>query len=423
MGKRGLKWIGALLCVAVVAGVGWMLLREQIMERLLPYGIKKAVRRIDAAETLLDPVTYPGIRVILAGTGTPLADADRSHPCTAVIANGEFLVFDDGGGGLRQLQIHGYPTHRITRVFLTHMHSDHMGGMGALCDYSWIYGRKKQIHIYGPNASNLLTHSLYPPTSDEYVHGTKTTGGVPDTRRINELTEDDLVPGAGYIPGVKYMVDGLAKAFRPDIIIRSSNKQMPAGFYEPTHAFFVAHPIPDMDTAGKAPDFGWGELKTVYTSDDGRLVVKAFLVDHYPCFPSYGYRVECAGRAVVISGDTERLTYMATCAANADILVHEAMNMELVNQITRVLDEDLGRHVWAAHARGAASHHTNTLDVARAAEAAGARMLVLTHVGPPTRNDTMRKIFVKGMDAIYHGRIVLGEDGMEFYLRPNQKQG
>ena len=422
MRKPALKWMAGLLCVALAAVVGWVLLRQQIMERLLPYGIKKVIQRVDDAEELLDPGTYPGLRVILAGTGTPLADAGRSHPCTAVIANGEFLVFDDGGGGLRQLQIDRYPTHRITRAFLTHMHSDHMGGVGKLINSSWIYGRKEAFHIHGPKASNLLTHSLYPPTSEEYLHGTDTTGGVPDRRRIDELTEDDLIPGVSYIPGVEHMVEGLSKAYEPDIIIRSSNKQMPPGHYDPSHAYAIAHAIPDMDTSGAAPDFGWGELETVYTSDDGKLLVKAFLVDHYPCFPSYGYRVEYAGRAVVITGDTEKLTYMATCAQGADLLIHEAMNMELVERVTGVLEDDFDRHVWAAQARAAASHHTDRLDVARAAEDAGAATLVLTHVGPPTPNDTLRRMFVKGMDDIYHGRIVLGEDGMEFYLDPIQKQ-
>jgi len=412
--KPNLKWAVAILFVAI-AGI---LACEQIIDLILRQGIINQIQSVYDSEKLLDTELYPGMRVILAGTGTPRVEDQRSHPCTAVIANGEFLVFDDGGGGIRQLQLHGYPTHLISRIFLTHMHSDHMGGLGKLINTSWLDGRKNVVHIHGPDDSNRLTHSLYPPTSDEYLYGTDTTGGVPDRRRIFELAEDDLIPGASYIPGVEHMVGGVSKAFEPDIIIRASNKQMPSGYYDPAHAFFIPHAIPDMDTSDVGPDFGWGELETVYTSDDGELVVKAFLVDHYPCFPSYGFRVEYAGRAVVISGDTEKLTYMAACAAGADILVHEAMNMEMAELIVEILEDHFGDYEWAAQARAAADHHTSTLDVARAAEDAGVARLVLTHIGPPTPNNVVRDMFVEGMEAIYHGPIVLGEDGTEIYLDP-----
>ncbi len=412
--KSLFKWLAILLlCIVLIGAVGLKFFGGKLMDRAIISSLQKAYDR----EKLLDPALYPGIRVILAGTGTPLSVRGRAHPCTAVIADGEFMVFDDGGGGLRELEIDGYPTYRITRVFLTHMHSDHMGGLGNLTYLSWLYGRGNDIHIYGPDDSNRLTHTRYPPTSEEYLHGNETTGGLPDTRRIDELTEEDLIPGSSYIPGIRTMVEGLARAYEPDVIIRESNRQMPPDHYDPLHVSLIPHPIPDMDTAGTPPDFGWGEMKTVFTSDDGKLVVKAFLVDHYPCFPAYGYRVEYAGRVVVISGDTEKLTYMSRYAAGADMLVHEAMNMRLVDYIAGILEEHFSDQIWAGQIRAAASHHTDVLDLARETEEAGVARLVLTHL-PPVRGPIGKRLFMKGMKEIYHGPIVLGEDGMSFYLEP-----
>jgi len=85
----------------------------------------------------------------------------------------------------------------IEYVFLTHMHSDHMGGIANLINLSYVNGRRTVAHIYGPDDSKNLTHSLYPPTSKEYRAGyeTITPFGIPDTREINELDADDLRNG------------------------------------------------------------------------------------------------------------------------------------------------------------------------------------------------------------------------------------
>ena len=129
------------------------------------------------------------------------------------------------------------------------------------------------------------TDSIEIVTSVEYESGIDdTTGGKPDTRRIDELAPGDFViPDTTYIPGVASMVDGISKAYKPDIIMRASNKQIPNLNY--AHALAEAQPIPNMTTADDPEHRGWGELMPVYTSDNGDLKVFAFLVDHYPCFP------------------------------------------------------------------------------------------------------------------------------------------
>ena len=440
------------LLVVLAMSVGLSIACEDMLDQMLRELIGSvgvdAMRAvfIDSRRILDDGL----IHVILAGTGAPRIDADRSHPCTAVVANGQFLVFDAGPRAVAQLSFQGYPIMDVEHVFLTHMHSDHMGGIANLTNLSYVQGRRTVVHVYGPDDSKNLTHSLYPPTSKEYRagHETTTPSGLPDTRRINELDAGDLRtglvwddgpdPDLVYIPGGSNMVDGINKAYTADVIVRTSNKQVPEVPDGWAYNMAVAHPLADMPNTDEG-NHGWAELLEVATFPDdgsghGPLVVKAFLVDHYPAFPSYGYRIEYSGKVVVISGDTESLlpydaepgeqSYWATYAQDADILVHEANSQEITDiMLNAVLDEpDLlalpAVQQVVAQFRGVSDHHTDVLDVARVAAEANASRLVLTHIGFPTPNKLIEDYFVQGMDAFYSGQIILGSDGMDISLVP-----
>jgi ribonuclease Z len=58
--------------------------------------------------------------------------------------------------------------------------------------------------------------------------------------------------------------------------------------------------------------------------NDGRGRVSAFLVDHGTVKPAFGYRVDRAGRSVVISGDTKFCQNLVDFARGADCVIHAA---------------------------------------------------------------------------------------------------
>ncbi|MGB0383509.1 MAG: hypothetical protein ACPGWR_01685 [Ardenticatenaceae bacterium] len=61
------------------------------------------------------------------------------------------------------------------------------------------------------------------------------------------------------------------------------------------------------------------ESAVVIYEQDG-VTVKAFRVSHEPIDPAVGYRIEFAGKVVVISGDTVRTTSLLEQSQNADLL-------------------------------------------------------------------------------------------------------
>jgi ribonuclease BN (tRNA processing enzyme) len=97
-----------------------------------------------------------GTHVVLLGTGTPNADPDRSGPALAVVVNDTAYLVDAGPGVVRRAAAaarQGIPAleaPRLTRVFVTHLHSDHTTGLPDLIFTPWVLEREAPLEVFGP---------------------------------------------------------------------------------------------------------------------------------------------------------------------------------------------------------------------------------------------------------------------------------
>jgi ribonuclease Z len=57
-------------------------------------------------------------------------------------------------------------------------------------------------------------------------------------------------------------------------------------------------------------------------------------------------------------------------------------------------------------------YHATPVEAAAVANAAGVRLLVLSHLVPPPPNAIARRIFARGVDAARDGDWWLGDDGL-----------
>jgi hypothetical protein len=89
-------------------------------------------------------------------------------------------------------------------------------------------------------------------------------------------------------------------------------------FYGQAHRHAGARPHIHVDAFAPAADV------TAVFDADGWLVSSA-LVDHHPVEPAVGYRIERAGIAVTVSGDTGVCDGIQRLAERTDVLVHEAL--------------------------------------------------------------------------------------------------
>lgn len=106
-------------------------------------------------------------KVILLGTGTPIPDPAASGPAVAVVVNGQAYLFDAGAGVVRQAQaaaekfrLAALDATNLTRLFITHLHSDHTLGYPDVMLTPWVVGRLHPLEVYGPLGTAAMTDRL-----------------------------------------------------------------------------------------------------------------------------------------------------------------------------------------------------------------------------------------------------------------------
>lgn len=286
------------------------------------------------------------IALVTVGTAAPLP-SDRVQSCNAVFVNGKFFVFDVGEGALDKMEDLRLPLDRIDAVFITHWHSDHFIDLPGLINRSWQLGRSQDIHVYGPIGLGRIASA------------------------IDSLLFDEN----------KYRVAHHGKEIM-----------------NPQYSTLIPHSI---DSVGQG-------MMVIYDQDDVKISV--FAVNHSPVEPSFGYRVDYRGKSLVFSGDTSYEENLVGFAADADILVHEAMQKDFISKASK-LQEGLGRKRNATILRDVLDYHSTPAEAAHIAEKAHVKKLILTHLAPSPGNPISRRFFRRGLDKIFKGPILLAEDG------------
>lgn len=291
-----------------------------------------------------------GLHVYVCGSGSPMPDPNRAGPCLAILAGRTGLIFDAGSGSARKLGPMGFAWADLNAVFLTHLHSDHFDGLGETMLQAWIAGQSDTpLPVYGP-------------------------------------------------PGTEQVVEGLNQAYTID-----------SGYRIAHHGTEVANPDGFGASAQVIEASDAERDRVVFSNEDVRVTVLP--VDHSPIDNAYAYRIEYGGRSIVISGDTVYQERLAAFAQGADVLFHEALNMEMVEQIGQAL-KDRGNASGAQIMTDILDYHTSPEDAARAADTAGVGTLILYHLVPAPPVSLIEPAFLGNAQDVFGGEIKLARDGM-----------
>jgi ribonuclease Z len=148
----------------------------------------------------------------------------------------------------------------------------------------------------------------------------------------------------------------------------------------------------------------------VIVDEDG-LRITAFEVSHPPIEPAYGYRLDYGGRSVVISGDSLVTDKIVEIADGADVVLHDAMALQLV-QGAETMARNIGNTRVATVLHDIQDYHATTSDLQRLVDEADIGQLALYHLVPAPRNAMAVAAFIRGVPE---GAIIT-EDGMVISL-------
>ncbi|MCX6741143.1 MAG: MBL fold metallo-hydrolase [Candidatus Parcubacteria bacterium] len=91
------------------------------------------------------------MKLIILGSGTGLARAERGEPGYLIEVDNKLILVDSGSGVKRQVVKSGHDLFKITHIFYTHTHVDHVADLPAiLYPFVWGFKGKKEIVIIGP---------------------------------------------------------------------------------------------------------------------------------------------------------------------------------------------------------------------------------------------------------------------------------
>jgi ribonuclease Z len=214
-------------------------------------------------------VYYPGteelkpdeIRIVAAGTGMPSARRSQAATCFLVeLGDGQKFLFDIGSGSHANLQALMIPSNFLTKIFLTHLHTDHWGDLVSLWAGGWTAGRTVPLEVWGPSGAR-----------------------------------EDM--------GTKYAVEKLLQAYNWDYMTRAST-------INPTAGDIIVH------------EFDYKGMNKVVYQEDG-VTIRSWPTIHAGDGP-VSFSLEWNGLKIVIGGDTAPNKWFLKYAKDADLAIHEA---------------------------------------------------------------------------------------------------
>jgi ribonuclease BN (tRNA processing enzyme) len=259
-------------------------------------------------------------RLITLGTRFgPTPSAHQAQSSNLLIVNGALYLVDAGDGVLRRLAEAGIRFGEIGVIFITHPHSDHIAGLGALMAAERVLGRTDPIDVYGPY-------------------------------------------------GVEMMVAATIQFFTPDSEIRWDD-----GLRSSMQDMFRGHDV------ATGPVYQDANIKVTAAENTHFHLTAANPA--YGKYKSYAYRIETPDKVVVFTGDTGPSQSVESLAKGADMLVSEVLIIDDLLAILKKngMWDKMSTDRQVGLVRHLREDHLTPEQVGKLASRADVKRVVLTH--------------------------------------------
>ncbi|HZS46297.1 MAG TPA: ribonuclease Z [Blastocatellia bacterium] len=145
------------------------------------------------------------MKVTILGTSAGQPTEKRNVSAVAVSLEREWVLFDCGEDTQRRMLAAGLKPSKLERIFITHLHGDHVIGLLALIGTLSLHHRDRPLYIYGPPGISDLLHTakrvqLFYPAYDLVIEEITAAGEIcrGDGYTVNCAPLDHRVTDYGY---------------------------------------------------------------------------------------------------------------------------------------------------------------------------------------------------------------------------------
>ena len=282
-------------------------------------------------------------KLTILGTAAAKPTADRNVSAHAVHVGRETVLFDCGEGVTLSLLKNHINVNSIKRIFITHCHIDHIGGLIGLLNAMNLHGRREKLDIYGPKDLRKVIK-----------RGIRMTNVKFDFEYVIHTVKPNFVPKvtlSGYEFSGEYVKNAYVDVPKYRISVAKADHRVE------TYAYRLdLNGKPGKFDAVKADKLG------VYGADRSKLIAgKTITVNKKTIYPSDLVGETRPGKSFGYSGDTKPTDHLQYFFKNVSCLLFDAT------------------YTLADRDKAINHGHSNTFQVGRLAKAAHADHLILTH--------------------------------------------
>jgi ribonuclease BN (tRNA processing enzyme) len=302
-----------------------------------------------------DPAAMSLAWTTLGTAGGPVANAQRSQPANLVSAGSHHWLVDCGDGAVERLAAAKRLAAQVDKVFISHLHMDHIGGLQGLIGLRWMTNAPGVLTVYGPPGTDRLVSGIVESMQPSARIAIALKGGKPHPR------PQDVVNAVILRDGSDLTVDGVRVR-----AVRNSH--------------FDERP-------GVPADVGTESLS---------------------------YRFDAGAYAVGYTGDTGVSPHVARLFKGVGLVVSEVIDLEgtiaNINGPHSPMPPET-RPGLIAHLK---SQHLTPQQAGELAAQAGAARLVLTHLAISGPTDAIAPALVAGARAAFSGEVRVAHDLDQF---------
>lgn len=270
------------------------------------------------------------MEIVLLGTSAALPTQSRWPSATAIIREGEILLFDCGEGTQIQFQKAQLKPGKLNRIFISHFHGDHLYGLIGFLTSLQLAGRDKPLFLYGPKGLKRYLAFMEDLSHFKFAYEVNVNEVIPGEKKTVWDMGDYTVTALPLVHNLFVLGFRLQEKSRP-------------GKFDAAKAEELG--IPDGPLRRRL------QMGESVTLPNGAVVRSNQVLG--PPRP---------GKTIAVCLDTRPCANAVELARHADVLIHEAT--------FEAAKADLAE----------AAGHSTVTEAAEIAKQAGAKKLLLTHI-------------------------------------------